>query len=97
VERGRKGVHGLLIQHTRNFNLSMFTDNSRFEICCVFAAFLQMIEVLWAVSTGKDFTDALYTTGQSTTIPAPTDTVFVPKTQCDQFITIRLKIHDVFP
>lgn len=56
-----------------------------------------MIQVLWAVSTGNGFPKALYTTGQNKTILALTDTVFVPNTQCDQFITLRLKIPNVLP
>jgi len=56
-----------------------------------------MIQVLWAVSTGNGFPEALYTNGQSKTILALTDTVFVPNTQCDQLITPRLKIHNVLP
>jgi len=56
-----------------------------------------MIQVLWAVSTGNDFPEALYTAGQIKTILALTDTVFVLNIQCDQFITLRLKIHNVLP
>jgi hypothetical protein len=56
-----------------------------------------MIQVLWAVSNVKDFPEALYTTGQSTTILALTDTMFVPKTPSDQFTTLRRKIYDIFP
>lgn len=58
---------------------------------------LQIIQVLRVVSTGKDFPEALYTTGQRTTILELTDTVLVPKTQCDLFVTPSLKIHGVFP
>ena len=70
MERGRKGVHGLRVRHTPGSNLSLFTDHTHFEICCVFTALLQMIQVLWAVSIGKDISEALYATGQSTTMLA---------------------------
>jgi len=69
---------------------------SRFVVYLQFF-FLQMIQVLWAVSTGNDFPEALCTTGLIKTILALRDTVFVLNIQCDQFITLRLKIHNVLP
>ena len=91
MDRGWKRIHGLRFRHTPGSNLSLFTDYTCCEICCVFTALLKMIQIFWAMQTGEDFPETLYTTGHSTIILALADIVFVTKTQCDQFITLSLQ------